>query len=57
MLIRMVEEGMPIDDIVFIHVMATPTIGGEFPEMYEYIHRMERYIDPENYHCPVGFGF
>lgn len=45
MLIRMVEEGMPIDDIVFIHVMATPTIGGEFPEMYEYIHRMERYID------------
>ena len=45
MLIRMVEEGMPIDDIVFIHVMATPTLGGEFPEMYEYIHRMERYID------------
>lgn len=36
---------MPIDDIVFIHVMATPTLGGELPEMYEYIHRMERYID------------
>lgn len=45
MLIRMVEEGMSIDDIVFIHVMATPTLGGEFPEMYEYIYRMERYID------------
>ena len=45
MLIRMVEEGMPIDDIVFIYVMATPTLGGEFPEMYEYIHRMECYID------------
>lgn len=45
MLIRMVEEGLPIDDIVFIHVMATPTLGGELPEMYEYIGKMERYID------------
>ena len=44
MLIRMVEEDMPIDDIVFIEVMATPTLGGEFPEMYEYIEKMERYI-------------
>lgn len=33
MLIRMVEEDMPIDDIVFIEVMATPTLGGELPEM------------------------
>lgn len=32
MLIRMVEEGMPIDDIVFVKVMATPTIGGDFPK-------------------------
>lgn len=44
MLIRMVEEGMPIDDIVFIKVMATPTLGAELPEMYEYIDKMERYI-------------
>lgn len=44
MLIRMVEEGMPIDDIVFIKVMATPTVGGELPEMYEYITKMEDYI-------------
>lgn len=44
MLIRMVEEGLPIDDIVFISVMATPTLGAELPEMYEYIDRMERYI-------------
>lgn len=44
MLIRMVEEDMPIDDIVFIEVMATPMLSGEFPEMHEYIHRMERYI-------------
>lgn len=44
MLIRMVEEGMPIDDIVFIKVMATKTIGAELPEMYEYIEKMENYI-------------
>lgn len=44
MLIRMIEEGMPIDDIVFIKVMATATIGAELPEMYEYIARVEEYI-------------
>lgn len=44
MLIRMIEEGMRIDDIVFINVMATPEIGAEFPEMYEYIEKMEKYI-------------
>ena len=44
MLIRMVEEDMPIDDIVFIEVMATPTLGAELPEVYEYISKMERYI-------------
>ena len=44
MLIRMVEENMPIDDIVFINVMATPEIGAEFPEMYEYLQKMEEYI-------------
>ena len=44
MLVRMIEEGMPIDDIVFIKVMATATIGAELPEMYEYIERVEEYI-------------
>lgn len=44
MLVRMIEEGMPIDAIVFIKVMATPTLGAELPEMYEYIARVERYI-------------
>ena len=44
MLIRMVEEDMPIDDIVFIEVMATPTLGAELPEVYEYTSKMERYI-------------
>lgn len=44
MLIRMVEENMPIDDIVFLEVMATLMLGGELPEMYEYIKKMEKYI-------------
>lgn len=45
MLIRMIEEEMPIDDIVFIKVMATADIGAELPEMYEYIERVEDYIN------------
>lgn len=44
MVIRMIEAGMPLDDIVFIKVMATPTLDADYPEMYEYIDRMERYI-------------
>ena len=44
MLIRMIEEGMHIDDIVFIKVMATDEIGADYPEMYEYIERVEEYI-------------
>ncbi len=44
MLIRMIEEGMPIDDIVFIKVMATNEIGADYPEMYDYIEKVEDYI-------------
>ena len=44
MLIRMIEEDWHIDDIVFINVMATSILGAELPEMYEYIEKMERYI-------------
>lgn len=44
MVIKMIEKGMPLDDIVFIKVMATPTLGADYPEMYEYIDRFERYI-------------
>lgn len=44
MLIRMIEEGMPIDDIVFIKVMATDEIGADYPEMYDYIEKVEDYI-------------
>ena len=41
MLIKMIEMGMVIDDIVFINVMATPTMGAEFPEMYDYLDKLE----------------
>lgn len=44
MLIKMIEMGMVIDDIVFINVMATPTMGAEFPEMYDYLDKLEDYI-------------
>lgn len=44
MLIQMIEKGYQIDDIVFIDVRATEKIGGEYPEMYEYLDKMERYI-------------
>lgn len=48
MLIRMVETGMHIDDIVFIEVMATPTLGAELPEMYEYMERMDGTSDEKS---------
>lgn len=38
------ERGMPIDDIVWCEVMATPLLSGDLPEMYAYIERIERYI-------------
>lgn len=44
MLIRMLEENMQIDKIIFCKVMATQDIGGELPEMYEYIKKVNNYI-------------
>ncbi len=44
MLIRMLEENMKVDEIIFCKVMATKTIGGELPEMYEYIEKIDNYI-------------
>lgn len=38
MLLRMVEENMQIDDIVFCDT------GKEFPQMYEHIKKVEKYI-------------
>ena len=44
MLIRMLEENMQVDEIIFCKVMATQSIGAELPEMYEYINRIDKYI-------------
>jgi len=44
MLLKMIENKINIDGIVFAKVMATPTINGEFEAMYEYISKVEDYI-------------
>ena len=44
MLIRMLEENMRVDEIIFCKVMATKKIGAELPEMYEYIEKIRKYI-------------
>jgi 3'-phosphoadenosine 5'-phosphosulfate sulfotransferase (PAPS reductase)/FAD synthetase len=41
MLLRMIELGMQVDEIVFADT------GAEFPELYEYIKRVEKYIGRE----------
>lgn len=43
MLLRMIDEGWKIDEIVFVNIMATNTLGGEFPLMYEYIEKIDAY--------------
>ena len=43
MLLRMIDEGWPIDEIVMINVMATKDLGGEFPEMYAYVQKVSDY--------------
>ncbi len=43
MLLRMIEEGWQIDEIVFIQIMATDTLGAEFPYMYEYLDKVDKY--------------
>lgn len=57
MLLQMVEKGMRIDDIVFINVMATPTLGAEFPEMYEYLEKVETYIQRKITRVPSLISF
>lgn len=44
MLLMMLEKGMPIDDIIFVEIMATDTLGAELPETYQYIEEVENYI-------------
>lgn len=38
MLLRMIEIGMPVDEIVFCDT------GAEFPQMYDHLEKVERYI-------------
>lgn len=57
MLVRMIEEGMPIDDIVFIQVMATPELGADYPEMYAYLDKVERYIGRSITRVPSALSF
>ena len=44
MLIRMLEENMQVDEIIFCKIMATKKIGAELPETYEYINKINDYI-------------
>ena len=39
MLLKMIEKDMPIDEIIFCDT------GKEFPEMYEHIEKVEKYIN------------
>lgn len=45
MLIRALELGYKIDEIIFIDVRFNDEIGGELPEMYDYIDKIEKYIN------------
>lgn len=44
MLLKMIENNMPIDEVVYCKIMATPTIGAEYPEMYKYLDRIDEYL-------------
>ena len=44
MLLKMIEKQMPIDEIVYCEIMATPTLGAEYPEMYEYLDKVDEYL-------------
>jgi len=41
MLLRMIEMGEQIDEIIFVDT------GFEYPEMYEYIEKIKKYINPD----------
>lgn len=44
MLLKMIENKMPIDEIIFCNIMATDTIGAEYPEMYDYLDKIDEYL-------------
>ena len=43
MLLRMLEESCPVDLILFCDT------GLEFPQMYEHLRKLEKYINQKNY--------
>lgn len=45
MLIRALELGFKVDEIIFIDIRYSDEIGGELPEMYDYINKIETYIN------------
>ena len=45
MLLRMIELNYKIDEIIFVDIRFNEEIGGELPEMYEYIDQVEKYIN------------
>ena len=51
MLLRMLEEGMPVDEILFCDT------GMEFPQMYRHLQKLEQYIARPitRLNPPVGF--
>lgn len=49
MLLKMLEEGMQVDEIIFCDT------GVEFPDMYDHIDKVEKYIDRNVTHL-VGGG-
>ena len=44
MLIRMLEENMQVDEIIFSKIKATDQVGAELPEMYTYIDKINAFI-------------
>lgn len=44
MLLKMLEMNMQVDEIIFVKIKATQEIDAEFPEMYDYINRINNYI-------------
>lgn len=44
MLLKMIEKNMPIDEIVYCEIMATPILGAEYPEMYDYLDKVDEYL-------------
>lgn len=51
MLLRMIDEGWKIDEIVMIRIMATKELSGEFPEMEKHVQKVNDYCKEK-----IGLG-